>query len=622
MADIFVSYATNDRKWVRLLVETLEEDGFSVWWDRSMHAGTTYDREIETAISESVCMVVVWSADSVESEYVRSEVEEGARRNILVPVLIDEDVLPPLAHRRKQAANLALWSGERDAEYHSLLAGIRVAIDGIDPSETGISPVLSPQSPQSAGSSSIQRRSVVVLPFDNLSPDPGDAYFSDGLTEEIVTNLANIHSLRVISRSTAMALKDSQKDVRSISRELGVEYVLEGSVRKAGESLRISAKLIDAKSDEHIWTTQHDGTMGDVFSVQEQIAKLVVNALKLELSPTEERLLVDRPINDLKAYETWVLARHEARKFSAQGSQRAIQLAEQILEITGDNAQVYAFLGFLYWQAYDFGNAYTADTLDHAEGYASKALALDPDSSQALLAKGLVQYKRGDIATFVRFATPAAELNNDSGALVTLAFVLAEVGELERARVYADHAVVAGPLEFLPRFAQSTVDLFEGNSETALTRIRDARDRFAPGGAFAGWWVAQMAAYAGEEAEAHRECSALASMDDEIFIAELCELLRRALDRDREGVIEQSNTPTLNERSKTDELYPLFIANTLAIVGEYNAALDWLEHSINWGFSNHRFLSEYNRFLEPLREDRRFHTLMNQAREKQEGFKA
>ena len=122
MADIFLSYASEDRERVRRLIEALEADGFSVWWDRSMHAGTTYDREIETAISESECMVVVWSAHSVDSEYVRSEVEEGARRNNLVPVLID-DILPPLAHRRKQAANLTQWSGEPDAEYETFIVG-------------------------------------------------------------------------------------------------------------------------------------------------------------------------------------------------------------------------------------------------------------------------------------------------------------------------------------------------------------------------------------------------------------------------------------------------------------------------------------------------------------------
>ena len=319
-------------------------------------------------------------------------------------------------------------------------------------------------------STTSQRTSIVVLPFDNLSPDPGDAYFSDGLTEEIITNLANLRSLRVISRSTAMVLKDTQKDVRTIGQELDVEYVLEGSVRKAGDSLRITAQLIDAKSDEHVWAEQHDRSMVDVFAVQEQIAKRIVDALKLELSPAEEKRLVDRPITDPKAYETWILAVQEARRMSAKGVQRGIQLAEQVRQITGENAHVYAFLGYLHWQAYDFGAAYHEGTLDLGEEYASKALELDPTLPLALLAKGLIRYKRGDVQGFVRHARPAAELGSDSEAPTMLAFVLAEVGKLDDARRYADEAAAADPLAFLPLTVQALVDLFEGNPGTALER--------------------------------------------------------------------------------------------------------------------------------------------------------
>jgi serine/threonine-protein kinase len=136
MADIFLSYASEDRERVLPLVEALEGDGFSVWWDRSMYAGTTYDREIETAIKAARCMVVVWSEHSVESEWVRSEVEEGVRTGILVPVLMD-DVLPPLAHRRRQSANLTAWVGESDAEYELLLTGIRATLLAAGQPESG-----------------------------------------------------------------------------------------------------------------------------------------------------------------------------------------------------------------------------------------------------------------------------------------------------------------------------------------------------------------------------------------------------------------------------------------------------------------------------------------------------
>ena len=126
-------------------------------------------------------------------------------------------------------------------------------------------------------SGSDDRNSIVVLPFDNMSPDPGDAYFSDGLTEEIITQLSYLRSLRVISRSSAMVLKETQKDVRTIGRELDVGYVLEGSVRKAGKDLRITAQLIDASADEYLWTQSYDRELRDVFDIQSEIALSVAS---------------------------------------------------------------------------------------------------------------------------------------------------------------------------------------------------------------------------------------------------------------------------------------------------------------------------------------------------------
>ena len=145
MTDIFLSYASQDRERVIPLVEALEADGYSVWWDRNIRPGPSFDREIETALKETSCMVVVWSHDSVESEWVRNEVDDGARRGILVPVLID-DVLPPLAYRRRQSANLAGWAGERDGEYQQLLTGIRAILDGSGEAGAGTSSLPSPLS--------------------------------------------------------------------------------------------------------------------------------------------------------------------------------------------------------------------------------------------------------------------------------------------------------------------------------------------------------------------------------------------------------------------------------------------------------------------------------------------
>jgi TolB-like protein len=461
----------------------------------------------------------------------------------------------------------------------------------------------------------------VVLPFTNLSPHPEDAYFSDGLTEEIITNLAYVRSLRIISRSTSMVLKDAGKDIRTIGRELGIQYVLEGSVRKAGDKLRVTAQLIDANSDEHLWADRHDGTMGDVFDVQEKIAKHVAGALRLRLTPREEHRLQERSIDDPKAYETCLLAMHEGRKFTTAGIESGIQRVEQALAVVGDNARLHASLSWLYWAAYDFGVRHDERTLALAEQAAARALELDPTLPLALHARGLVRYKRGDLPGFVTHARAAVDLGGDSDAFAMLAFVLAEVGRTEEARHYADEATQASPLTFFPALARAGVELFDCRPTDALERLRDARNRLAPGDAFAGWWVAQMAAYAGREDEARQESQQVASMEGSIWAA-FCELFSRALADDPTGVGQYLADSQIPSVAVTDEYYPVFLASVLARVGDTGRALEWIDRAIKWGFSNHRFLAEGNRFLQPLRTDSRFVALLDRAREQQSTFTA
>jgi adenylate cyclase len=157
-------------------------------------------------------------------------------------------------------------------------------------------------------------RSIVVLPFANLSPDPDNEYFSDGLTEEIISDLSAVRALNVISRTSAMQLKGTTRDIRTLGRELGVRYVLEGGVRKAGDRLRITAQLIDARTDNHLWTEKFSGTMDDIFEVQERVSREIVNALNVTLTPDEDRRLADRPVRDARAYDLYLRARQTIRR--------------------------------------------------------------------------------------------------------------------------------------------------------------------------------------------------------------------------------------------------------------------------------------------------------------------
>jgi non-specific serine/threonine protein kinase len=463
-------------------------------------------------------------------------------------------------------------------------------------------------------------KSIIVLPFTDLSPQKDQEYFCDGMTEEIITDLSHIHELRVISRNSAMMLKGTPKDTGTIGRELNVQYALEGSVRKAGNELRITAQLIDTKSDAHLWAEKYGGTLDDVFALQERLSRRIVDALKITLTADEERRLALRPISDLPAYDAFLRAKQEFHSFTKEGIDRGLHLTNEALVIVGDNAMLYAVLGQLYYASYDFGISHDDETLLKAEKNARKALDLNPDESQALLSMGLVRYKRGNLQEFVRFAKRATELERNGDALALLAFVLSMIGRTTEARRYADQANILDPLTFWTAASPGFVDLFEGKLDAALFRIRDSMTRLTPGEPFPLWWTAQAAAFAGQEAEAQDLFKQVAAMPAGLF-SDFSELFSRALYGDRNGVLDWlSSNASLREMAKTDEWYPCFLASCLAHVGEMNEALDWIEQAISWGFSNHRFLSQYNRFLAPLHGEPRFEALLERARKKEQAL--
>jgi tetratricopeptide (TPR) repeat protein len=324
-----------------------------------------------------------------------------------------------------------------------------------------------------------------------------------------------------------------------------------------------------------------------------------------------------RPINNTAAYNMWILAKNEFNKLSSAGIERGIVLTKKALEIEGENAQLYATLAYMYWAYYDFGIKHDAEVFEFMEQYVLKSLSLDPDNAEALSSKGLILYKKGDLPGYIRYARPAADMGGDTVFLFS--FILAELGKLEEADVYADWAMASNPLIYMALWARACVDMFMGKIAEGYNLLSDARNRLAPGEPFVGWWVGQLAWYAGDNATAYEEFKKGAESGSSPW-QEFCNLNKLAMDSDIKGVSEQIQTSGIVEFSITDEFYPICIANTLVITGEFDEALKWLDRSVSWGFSNYKFLSEYNRFLEPLRNDSRFKKIIEKARLQQLNF--
>jgi TolB-like protein len=343
---------------------------------------------------------------------------------------------------------------------------------------------------------------IVVLPFSDLSPQKDQEYFCDGMTEEIITDLCQVHSLRVISRNSAMTFKGTQKTTGTIGQELNVRYVLEGSVRKAGNDLRITAQLIDSITDTHIWAEMYVGNLDDIFDLQERLARRIVEALKASLTSEEDRRLAARPISDFRAYDAWLRAKKEVWAFTKDGFDRAYKLVNHALDIVGENALLYAGLGWFHALSYDFGISHDRETLSSGERYARRALELDPSLGFAHFAMGWVRYKQGDFESAVKEVRRALEQERSTEALWMLGFVLAEVGLIADARGFAVEAVATDPLNVFSGFARGAVAFFDGRFEEAATWFRDYLVRVSPGEPFLILWLAQALAYAGRMDEA------------------------------------------------------------------------------------------------------------------------
>ena len=246
-----------------------------------------------------------------------------------------------------------------------------------------------------------------------------------------------------------MHYKGTTKPLPVIAQELSVRYVLEGSVRRAGNNLRITAQVIDAATDAHRWAEKYTGTLDDVFDLQERLSRRIVDALRLSLTPDEDRELAARPIQDVRAYDAWLRATNEAWSFTPGGFDRAFQHLNRALEIVGDNALLHAGLGYYHSLAYDAGIRHALETLATAEFHAARALELDPDLGQAHLAMAWVLYKRGGFSAGMRMMRRAAEKDRSIDALVILAFGLGEAGRVAESRQLAQVAIAAGPLDAL-----------------------------------------------------------------------------------------------------------------------------------------------------------------------------
>ncbi|WP_331373468.1 adenylate/guanylate cyclase domain-containing protein [Sinorhizobium chiapasense] len=257
-----------------------------------------------------------------------------------------------------------------------------------------------------------EKPSIAVLPFDNMSGDPEQGYFADGITEDIITDLSKVSGLFVIARNSSFAYKDKAPDIRKVSRELGVRYILEGSVRRAADRIRINAQMIDGTTGGHLWAERYDRGIEDIFAVQDEVTRTIVSALKVKLTAGEEERRESRGKVDPEAYDLLVRSRQTMLQLSAISSREARAMLERVIEVDPGLAAAYARLSIIAFAEYvNQWNGATPESLGQALQLAQKAIDADDTEPQAhiSLALALSWMRRLDEAE--RAAERAVALN-------------------------------------------------------------------------------------------------------------------------------------------------------------------------------------------------------------------
>ena len=304
---MFISYARADRARVKPIADALTAAGHEVWWDAMIEAGSAFAKTIEEHLDEADAIIVAWSKSSIESDWVRDEAGRGRDRKRLVPVLLDP-IDPPLGFRQYHAIDLSHWNGRPDApDMARVLRGVATAAECPDmpPPPVAVAAAKRPSRRMLliAGGGTVAaaaaagllawhpwarlgaRNAIAVLPFTNLSGEQADAYFSDGLSEEIRSALTRNAQLRVAAPTSSNVFRTRDQGAWRIAEQLGVTFLLEGSVRKAGDVVRVAAGLIDASTGFTTWSQTFDRKIDDIFAVQSEIANTVAAALSAKVTP-------------------------------------------------------------------------------------------------------------------------------------------------------------------------------------------------------------------------------------------------------------------------------------------------------------------------------------------------
>jgi serine/threonine-protein kinase len=493
MSDVFVSYKAEDRRRVKPLVEALEADGYSVWWDEQISGGTAWRHSIEAELNSAKCVIVAWSKRSVghEGTFVQDEATRAQQRHVYVPVLIDKVHLP-LGFGETQALPLAGWHGDRsDPHYRAVLetvkritgrkgrasAPLEIAQARFSRRAVVGSGAVAAAAVAGIGgwallkpSSASASRSIAVLPFANLSGDPAQAYFSDGIAEELRSALARIAGLEVVGRTSSEAVRN--EDAATAAKKLGVANILTGSVRQSPSTIRVSAELIDGRTGMDRWSQDYDRAPGDSIKIQTDIAENVASALSTTLGGAARAAIAVGGTSNPAAQKLYLRAKAQLRADDSESSLRsAIALLDSAIASDPGFADAYALKARALDNLNGFfttkGGRYEPGYVE-AEAVARRAISLAPDLVAGHIALARIRMGRLDIGgAAAEFEKGHALGGGDADDLLAYGGFIGVLGRANEAIDVARQAQVRDPLN-------PTAYAYEANAQARARHYPEA----------------------------------------------------------------------------------------------------------------------------------------------------
>ena len=452
-------------------------------------------------------------------------------------------------------------------------------------------------------------KSIAVLPFQNLSSDPNNAYFADGVQDEILTRLAKIGELKVIARSSTQRYASSGEDPREIGRQLGVAHVLEGSVQKAADNVRVRVQLINAASATHLWAESYDRKLTDIFAVESEIATKVAGALQAKLTRPEQNALSDRPTENTEAYQLYLLGRYFWNIRTAADFEKAIEYFNQAIQKDPNYALAYAGLADAYVLLSAYGQGRPEDTFPKAKAAATKALELDPTLGEAHAALGMALFAYDlNFAEASREFQRAIELNpNYATAHQWYAECgLIPFGKFDEAVAEVKRALELDPLSVIINADVGSVLGHARRYDEAIVQLQKTVE-MDPNFYYARWQLGEVLEIKGLNEEAAAEYKKAIELNDDPLPRALLGYLYA-----RTGRTDQAREILRQLREQSKQRYVL--AFNLALVhiglGENGAAIDLLEQAYQQRDGYNIGYIKIDPTLDPLRGDPRFEALV------------